>query len=146
MSRNEARPKRAFSLLYLATQKFDVSLSSATAAAILGSFLSKVTVVLIMLITSKVSFTYSSSEAAHAYLTGDNNRVQADRDKKSRRRVAEVVVEAVVGLAVSFDLMGGMALGRVVVVVVEVVVVMVVIKVGEDILGGGRGVGVRELK
>lgn len=64
MSRKEGRPRRAFSLLYLATQELDASLSSATAEATLGSFLSIPIVDLTLFITAVVSFTYSSSSAA----------------------------------------------------------------------------------
>lgn len=129
MSRKEARPKRVFSLRYLATQELDVSLSSATAVATFGSFLSKVMVVLTLLITSSVSFTYSSSEAANAEETGDKDRVRADRERKSRRlgrsETADAVVEVAVA-TVTFDLTGMKGF--------EVVVVVVgVISVGEAI-------------
>ena len=78
---------------HLATQEFDVSLSSATAEATLGSFLSILMVFLTFLITSSVSFTYSSSEAANAGVTGRSPArdrvvvvvVAAARDKNWRR-------------------------------------------------------------
>lgn len=88
MSRKEVRPSRAFSLRYLATQEFEVSLSSATAVATLGSFLSMLMVFLTLLITSSVSFTYSSSLAANAGETGNSHagdRVAATRDNSCRR-------------------------------------------------------------
>lgn len=85
MSRKETRPRSDFSLRYLATQKLEESLSSATAVAILGSFLSILMVFLTLLITSSVSFTYSSSEAANADDTGDMKRLMPDRDRKLRR-------------------------------------------------------------
>lgn len=94
MSRNEARPKSAFSLRYLATQKLEVSLRSATAVAMLGSFLSKLIVVLTLLITASVSFTYSSSEAANAAETGDMKRLMADRERRLRRQGRNDTTEA----------------------------------------------------
>ena len=93
MSLKEARPRSAFSLLYFATQEFEVSLNSATAVATLGSFLSITIVVLTLLITSSVSFTYSSSEDASAGLRGSNH-VVVMMDNNSRRR-GWVVVDGV---------------------------------------------------
>ncbi|KAK2993255.1 hypothetical protein RJ640_015734 [Escallonia rubra] len=138
MSRKDDRPSRAFSLLYLATQELDVSLSSATASATLGSVFSLVMVALTLLMTSSVSFTYSSSEAAHADVTGSRNageRIPAVNERKFLRP-ADKVVEAVavaaamvvVGL-VSLDLMGVSGFG------VEVVGVM---RVGEAMEMGRR--------
>lgn len=72
----------------------------------LGSFLSIVMVVLTLLITSSVSFTYSSSKAARAGVTGRSKTGEAKpatRDKNSRRGVDNVVVAVVV---VGFDLIG----------------------------------------
>lgn len=98
MSLNEALPSKAFCLLYFATQLFDVSLKSATAEATLGSFLSIDMVVLTLLITSSVSFTYSSSPDASAGLRGIRHaleRAEAVRDRNSRRRGWVVAVELV---------------------------------------------------
>ena len=67
MSRKDGRPSRAFSLLYFATHELEASLRSATAVATSGSVLSMLMVVLTLLITSAVSFTYSSSLAATAW-------------------------------------------------------------------------------
>lgn len=136
ISRNEGLPSKAFSLLYLATHELEVSLNSATAEAMLGSFFSILMVVLTLLITSEVSFMYSASSVAHAGVTGSSNageRIPAANDKKSRRRigrgmvvVAALVVEVVVVVGlVSFDLTGVSGFG------VEVVGV---IKVGEAMI------------
>lgn len=97
MSRNDTRPKSPFSLRYLATQELEVSLRSATAVAMLGSVLSKVMVVLTLLITSSVSFTYSSSEAANAgERAGVRNRATADRERKLRRHATAGVARLAV--------------------------------------------------
>lgn len=89
MSLNDKRPNKAFSLRYLATQEFDVSLNSATAVAILGSVLSMLIVSLTFLITSCVSLAYSSSDAANAASeitsSGDDRAITAVSDKKLRR-------------------------------------------------------------
>lgn len=110
MSLNEARPNNDFSLLYLATHELEASLRSATADAISGSFLSMFMVDLTLLITSSVSFTYSSSDCAHE---GDTGRSSGDRRMlaidvaNSRRPGCRVVVEvalAVVVVVVVMDL------------------------------------------
>jgi len=88
ISRKEARPSKAFSLLYFATQEFEVSLRLATASATFGSFLSMFTVVLTLLITSSVSLTYSSSDPAKAGVIGRTNgevRIAVAKDRKWRR-------------------------------------------------------------
>nr|GEV33726.1 hypothetical protein [Tanacetum cinerariifolium] len=101
MSRKDNLPRRAFSLRYLATHEFDVSLKSATAFAMLGSVLSMFIVVLTFWITSCVSFAYSSSVAANAgdgvARSGMDKVVMAVSDKKLRRfEVIAAVVEGVV--------------------------------------------------
>ena len=105
MSLKEARPRSAFSLRYFATHEFEVSLKSATASATLGSFLSNVIVVLTLFITSSVSFTYSSSEAANAGAIGTSHVAEAIEvvimERNSRRRgwvVAVAVAVLVVGV------------------------------------------------
>lgn len=105
MSLKETLASRFFSLLYLATHELDVSLSSATAEATLGSFLSMLMVLLTFWITSSVSLTYSSSEAARAAgVSGkshtDDERVATAIDKNSRRRACGIAVVAVVVAAV----------------------------------------------
>lgn len=106
MSRKDNRPRSAFSLLYLATHVLDVSLNSATAVAMLGSFLSMLIVFLTLLITSCVSFVYSSSEAANAAgitRSGDERTVTAVSDKKLRRLVVVVVAALVAEGCVCVD-------------------------------------------
>lgn len=126
MSLNEALPRRAFSLRYFATQEFEVSLKSATAVATFGSFLSKVIVVLTLLITSSVSFTYSSSDAASAGASGTTEETrEAVRDKNSRRR--GWVAVAVVGVRVAETTVVGLGL----IVVSDLGVEVGVISVGE---------------
>lgn len=128
MSLKEARPRSAFSLRYFATHEFEVSLKFATASATLGSFLSIVIVVLTLLITSSVSFTYSSSEAANAGAIGASHVAETTEDvimeRNSRRRGWVVVVGVRVVEMVDLGLMGVSDLG------VEVGV----ISVGEDIV------------
>lgn len=75
-------------------------------------------VVLSLLITSSVSFTYSSSEAANAGVIGTRNvvvRMEAVVERNSRRRwgrVVEVVVgDKVAEMVVGLILMGGRDLG-----------------------------------
>nr|GMD31923.1 hypothetical protein Iba_chr09bCG3400 [Ipomoea batatas]GME16545.1 hypothetical protein Iba_scaffold17644CG0060 [Ipomoea batatas] len=140
MSRNDTRPRRAFSRRYLATQEFDASLSSATASAMSGSPLFFAIVDLTFPITSVVSFTYSSSEAARA--AGAATRIAGERTPAARernsRRVGSVAVAAAEEFEaeMSLDLMGvRRGLG------VEVVGV---IRVGEamdsgEVLGKERG-------
>lgn len=121
MSLNDALPNKSFSLLYLATHVFDVSRSSATAAGTFGSFLSNAMVVLTLLITSAVSFTYSSSEEANAGLVGDNGPSEIDRtaappiDKISRRRgggcLAPLLTDGAGAAVESLDLTGGRGAG-----------------------------------
>lgn len=98
-----------------------------------------VIVVLTLVITCSVSFTYSSSEAAHAVVTGKSTSagattIPAARDNKSRRRVQDkgpvaalVVVVGVGGK--SFDLNGVSGLG--------VAVVGVSRAAGEAMVGRG---------
>lgn len=121
MSRKDGRPSRAFSLLYFATHELEASLRSATAVATSGSVLSMLMVVLTLLITSAVSFTYSSSLAATAWgATGRSSaweRTPAVTAMSSLRRGcgvgggAALVVVVVVG---SLDLIRKRGLGLVV--------------------------------
>ncbi|GER43620.1 tRNA(Ile)-lysidine synthase [Striga asiatica] len=99
MSLNEARPNSVFSRRYLATQALDVSRSSATAAATLGSVLSRVMVFLTLSITSAVSFTYSSSEEAARARGGNSRAAPADRERKLRREAVEAAAEEAEGEA-----------------------------------------------
>lgn len=146
MSLKEGLPSRAFSLLYLATHELDVSLKLATALATLGSFLSMPIVLLTLLITSSVSFTYSSSEAASAGAAAaataisPAERIPAEAiDRNSRRRgcggLGNAALEAgaaATGAAASLDLMRGRGFG----------VVVGVMRVGEAMVrGGGEGGG-----
>ena len=112
MSLKETRPRSAFSLLYFATHEFEVSLNSATAVATLGSFLSITIVVLTLLITSSVSFMYSSSEEASAGLRGTSHVVAVMMDKNSRRRgwVAAAVEVVVGGVRVAAMVVVGLGL------------------------------------
>lgn len=118
MSLKEARPNRAFSLLYLATHELEASLRSATAFAMLGSFLSMFMVDLTLLITSSVSFTYSSSDSAADGYTGRSSGVRtmlAMDDANSRRPDCRVGVEVapvvVVAAVVAMDLGRRRAIG-----------------------------------
>lgn len=124
MSLKDNLPRRAFSLLYLATQELEVSLSSATAVAMLGSVLSMLIVFLTFWITSWVSFVYSSSEAANAAgitSSGEEMDITAANDKKFRRWVVAVVVVVVEEEGgESLERMGGRSLGVEVVGVIKV--------------------------
>ena len=118
MSRKDGRPSRDFSLRYFATHELEASLSSATAVATLGSVLSMLMVVLTLLITSSVSFTYSSSSAATAWgATGRSRaweRTPAVTAMSCLRRGCGVGGVAALVTAGSLDLMRKRGFGLVV--------------------------------
>lgn len=144
MSRKDARPRRAFSRRYFATHEFDASRRSATASAMSGSVLFFAMVDLTLPITSVVSFTYSSSDAAHAGAAATRipgERMPAVRDRNSRRvdNAATEVAAAFVAVVVetSLDLMGVRSgLG---VAVVGVIRVGEAMDSGDEVLGRERG-------